>query len=259
MKAFLLAGGFGTRMREETEFRPKPMVEVGGRPVLWHLMKFLHSYDISDFVVAVGYKSEQIKDYFLNYEARNNDFTVHLGPRQAIEYHDQHGESEWSVTVTDTGTDTMTGGRLFAAKRYLQDGTFLATYGDGLSNVDIAGLLAFHRSHGRIATVTTVRPPSRFGILDIAGDGQVQSFREKPQVDGWINVGYFIFEPQVFDYLDADSVLEQRPLARLAEEGQLMAYRHEGFWQPMDTFRESQLLNHMWDEGKAPWRTWGAT
>jgi glucose-1-phosphate cytidylyltransferase len=256
MKAFLLAGGFGTRMREETEFRPKPMVEVGGRPVLWHLMKFLNSYQINDFVVAVGYKSEQIKDYFLNYEARNNDFTVKFGPQQSIAYHGQHQESEWSVTVTDTGTDTMTGGRLFAARRYLEGAPFLATYGDGLSNVDVGELISFHRRHGRIATVTTVRPLSRFGVLDIDGEGQVTSFREKPQVDGWINVGYFVFEPEIFEYLEADSVLEQEPLVRLAADGQLMAYRHGGFWQPMDTYRESQILNQLWEEGRAPWRTW---
>ena len=253
MKVVLLAGGLGTRMREETEFRPKPMVEVGGRPVLWHIMKLYDRHGFKEFVVCAGYKSEQIKEYFLNYEARNNDFTVHLGSSHAIQYHGSHDESDWAVTVADTGANTMTGGRIKAVERYVGNETFLATYGDGISDVNISELMTFHRSHGRLATMTAVRPTSRFGVLEMQDDGLVQSFREKPQTDGWVNVGFFVFEPGVMDYLSEDSILEQEPLAKLAADGQLVAFRHEGFWQPMDTYREARILNDLWSSGKAPW------
>lgn len=253
MKVVLLAGGLGTRMREETEFRPKPMVEVGGRPVLWHIMKLFAQHGLNEFVICAGYKSEQIKEYFLNYEARNNDFTVHLGSKDQIQYHGNHDESDWTVTVADTGPTTMTGGRIKAVERYLDGEPFLATYGDGISNVDITSLVEFHRSHGKLATMTAVRPTSRFGVLDLEDDGKVGSFREKPQTDGWINVGYFVFEPEVLGYLSEDSVLEQEPLAKLAVDGELVAHRHTGFWQPMDTYREAQILNDLWNQGRAPW------
>lgn len=257
MKAVLLAGGLGTRMREETEFRPKPMVEVGGRPVLWHIMKLLGQQDLREFVVCAGYKGEIIKRYFLNYLALNQDFTVSLGDRSSIEYHGTHDESDWLVTVADTGANTMTGGRIQRIRTFVEGERFLCTYGDGIADIDLAALLEFHKSHGRIATVTAVQPESRFGVLDIADDGTVHRFKEKPQMEGWVNIGYFIFEQGIFDYLDGDStVLEQAPLARLAEDGQIAAYRHRGFWQPMDTYRESQLLNELWDNGEAPWRTW---
>ena len=256
MKVVLLAGGLGTRLREETEFRPKPMVEVGGRPVLWHIMKLFAEYGLIDFVVATGYKSDMIKDYFLDYEARNNDFTITLGSTRDIEFHGSHDESTWRVTVSFTGEDTMTGGRVHRVGRYLDDRPFLCTYGDGLSDVDIPDLLAFHRSHGKLATVTTVQPLSRFGVMEVDESGQVSRFREKPQVEGWINVGYFVFEPGVLAYLDDDCVLEAEPLARLAADGELVAYRHQGFWQPMDTYRESKLLNDMWESGDAPWKVW---
>lgn len=243
-------------MREETEFRPKPMVEIGGRPVLWHIMKLLGQQSVRDFVICTGYKSEQIKNYFLNYRAMNLDFTVRLGGGQPPEYHGGHDEDDWMVTVADTGALTMTGGRIKRVQRYVGDETFLCTYGDGIADVDLEALLAFHRSHGKLATVTSVHPTSRFGILEIDENGLVRRFKEKPQVEGWINIGYFVFEPGVFDYLSEDSVLEEEPLRRLADDGELAAYRHTGFWQPMDTYRETQLLNELWDTGSAPWRNW---
>jgi len=256
VKAILLAGGLGTRMREETEFRPKPMVEIGGRPVLWHIMKNLSTYGITDFIIATGYKSDVIKEYFLNYEARNNDFTIELGKQDSLKFHDSHDEGHWNVTVTFTGDSTMTGGRVYRAARYLDNEPFLVTYGDGLADIDITALQEFHNKSGCLATVTTVQPTSRFGVMDVAANGKVESFAEKPKLDGWINIGYFIMQPKVLDYLNADSVLEEAPLAQLAAAGQLSAYKHYGYWQPMDTYRESQMLNGLWASGQAPWRVW---
>ena len=256
MKAILLAGGLGTRIREETEFRPKPMVEVGGRPILWHIMKNLAHFGITDFIIATGYKSDMIKEYFLNYEAWNNDFTVELGRRDSLTFHGAHDEAHWNVTVAFTGEETMTGGRVLKASRYLDDEPFLVTYGDGLADVSIDDLRAFHDSSGCLATVTTVQPLSRFGVMDVGPDGKVMSFSEKPKLDGWINVGFFIMEPGALGYLSDNCVLEEEPLAQLAADRQLSAYRHPGFWQPMDTYRESKLLNDLWDSGSAPWRLW---
>jgi glucose-1-phosphate cytidylyltransferase len=241
-------------MREETEYKPKPMVEVGGRPVLWHLMKAFATHGLNEFIVCTGYRGDVIKDYFLNYEARTNDFTAHLGTTSRVEVHGSHGDA-WQVTVADTGATTQTGGRVKRVEKYV-DGRFMVTYGDGLADVDIPKLLQFHASHGKLATVTTVRPLSRFGVMDIGDDGLVQRFREKPLTDDYVNVGFFVFEPRVLEYLDEECVLEQAPLERLAREGQLMAYRHEGFWQPMDTYREYTMLNEMWDSGNAPWKVW---
>ena len=255
MKVVLLAGGLGTRMREETEYKPKPMVEVGGKPVLWHLMKLFATHQLTEFVVCTGYRGDVIKDYFLNYDARMNDFTAHLGKSSHIEVHGQHSEADWKVTVADTGATTMTGGRVKRVSKYI-DGRFIVTYGDGLADVDLKALVAFHESHGKMATVTTVRPMSRFGVKDLDQKGQVQQFREKPQTDDYVNAGFFVFEPEVLNYLDEECVLEQAPLERLAAEGQLMAFRHEGFWQPMDTYREFTMLNEMWDSGDAPWKVW---
>lgn len=255
MKAIILAGGLGTRMREETEFRPKPMVEVGGRPVLWHIMKNLAVFGIEDFIIATGYRSQMIKDYFLHYEAWNNDFTIGLGGRR-VQFHGAHEESDWKVTIAFTGESTMTGGRVLRASQYVDGERFLVTYGDGLADVDIGALVAFHEDQGTLATVTTVQPLSRFGVMDVDDDGRVQRFREKPRVQGWINIGFFIFEPEVVGYLDPECILEQEPLTRMASDGQLSAYRHPGFWQPMDTYREYRLLNDMWDQGQAPWRLW---
>jgi glucose-1-phosphate cytidylyltransferase len=256
MKAVLLAGGLGTRMREETEFRPKPMVEIGGRPVLWHIMKILSQQGIKDFVVCTGYKSEFIKNYFTNYGAVNQDFTVTLGDHANITYHGSHDESDWTVTVADTGPTTMTGGRINKIRKYVEGERFLCTYGDGIADIDLEALTKYHESHGKTATMTSIQPLSRFGVLDLEPDGSVKKFKEKPQVEGWINIGYFLFEPQVFDYLDDDAVLEEGPLKSLASDNQIAAYPHRGFWQPMDTYRESLMLNEMWDSGKAPWKTW---
>lgn len=256
MKAILLAGGLGTRIREETEFRPKPMVEVGGRPILWHIMKNLSQYGITEFIVATGYKSSMIKDYFLNYEAQSNDFTVELGNRDSLVFHGAHDEAHWKVTVAFTGDETQTGGRVFRASTYLDDEPFFVTYGDGLADVDIDALRRFHEASGRLGTVTSVQPTSRFGVMDVADDGTVSQFREKPRLDGWINIGFMIFEPAALQYFDSECVLETGPLVALADAGELSAYRHPGFWQPMDTFRESKLLNDLWASGEAPWRVW---
>jgi glucose-1-phosphate cytidylyltransferase len=254
MKVALLAGGLGTRIREETEFRPKPMVFVGGKPILWHIMDRYATSGFNRFVVCAGYRGEVIREYFREFQSMNSDFTVKLGAKQEIRYHDQFEEQGWEVTVTDTGEKTMTGGRLFKARRFLEDESFLCTYGDGLADVDLKKLIEFHKSHGKIATITAVRPVSRFGVLDLDSSNAVNQFREKPQADGWINAGFFVFNKSIFNYLDENSVLENEPLAALASENQLMAYRHEGFWQPMDTFRELTILNELWESGKAPWR-----
>lgn len=256
MKAIILAGGLGTRLREETEFRPKPMVEVGGRPVLWHIMKNLAHFGITEFIVATGYKSDMIKDYFLNYEARNNDFTVELGRRESLTFHGLHDETQWKVTVAYTGDSTMTGGRVLRASRYLTDEPFLVTYGDGLADVDIRALCSFHEKSATLATVTTVQPLSRFGVMDVDGSGKVLNFAEKPKLEGWVNIGFFLMQPEVLAFLDEDCVLEDAPMKRLAAEGQLSAYRHPGFFQPMDTFREATQLNALWDSGQAPWKAW---
>ena len=256
MRAIILAGGLGTRMREETEFRPKPMVDIGGRPVLWHIMKNLAHFGISDFIIATGYKSDMIKEYFLNYEAWNNDFTIDLGKKDSLTFHNAHDEGRWTVTIAYTGENTMTGGRILQASKYLDDQPFLVTYGDGLANVDLDALRAHHQKTDSLATVTTVQPTSRFGVMDVADSGRVISFSEKPKLEGWINIGFFIMEPEFLSYLDPDSILENEPLVKLAESGRLSAYRHKGFWQPMDTYRESLALNELWESGLAPWKTW---
>jgi glucose-1-phosphate cytidylyltransferase len=254
LPAVILAGGLGTRIREETEFKPKPMVEIGGRPVLWHIMKHLSAHGIDRFIICVGYKGDMIRDYFLNYRARNNDFTVQLGSHDDLTFHSDHQESDWTVTIAETGALTNTGGRVLEIQRYVKGEKFLCTYGDGLSDIDINNLKAFQENTGKIATVTAVRPLSRFGVMELDRNDNVISFREKPQAEGWVNGGFFIFKPQIFDYLSPDIVLENKPLQKLASEKQLAAFRHEGFWQPMDTFRESKILNELWDSGKPPWR-----
>ena len=257
MQTVILAGGLGTRLREETEFRPKPMVEIGGRPILWHIMKMYAYHGFSDFVTCLGYRGEMIKEYFLNYEAMNNDFTTTLGRKSGIELHGVHEEQEFRVTLADTGQETMTGGRISKIKGYIEGETFLLTYGDGVSDIDLRGLVEFHSSHGRLATVTAVRPTSRYGILDLEPNGNVVRFEEKPELNAWVNAGYFVLNRRVFDYLDGDEcVFEREPLQRLAEEGQLAAYRHSGSFYTMDTYREFQALNELWDQGKASWRKW---
>ena len=258
MEVIILCGGQGTRLREETEYRPKPMVEVGGRPILWHIMKMYAHHGISDFVLCLGYRGFMIKEYFLNYEAMNNDLTVTLGSANHVEYHGAHEEQEFRVTLAETGLDTMTGGRVRRARKYVSGDTFMVTYGDGLSDVNVTDLLDFHASHGKIGTVTTVHPVSRFGEIDITSDRRVNQFVEKPQASNWVSAGFFVFEKEFFDFLNDDPslVLERTPLERLAAEGELMAYQHDGFFYAMDTYREYLHLNKLWDSGKAPWRTW---
>lgn len=257
-KVVILCGGQGTRLREETEYRPKPLVDIGGRPILWHIMKLYAHYGFYDFVLCLGYRGNMIKEYFLNYEAMNNDFTICLGRKHQISYHGNHKEQDFHVTLADTGQDAMTGGRVKQIENYVDDDHFMVTYGDGVADVNIRAVIDFHRAHGRLATVTAVRPVSRFGVLDVSSDGsEVLSFAEKPQTDGWMNAGFFVFNRRVFDYLHGDDcILEREPLERLAREGQLAAYRHDGFFFAMDTYREYQYLNELWANGKAPWKVW---
>ncbi|MDX1947660.1 MAG: glucose-1-phosphate cytidylyltransferase [Pirellulaceae bacterium] len=256
-KVVILCGGLGTRMREETEFRPKPMVDIGGRPILWHIMRQYGHFGFNEFVLCLGYKGHMIKEYFLNYEAMTSDFTISLGDRQQVAYHGPHPEQRFRVTLADTGDNTMTGGRIQAIEQYVDGDTFLVTYGDGLADVNIGAVLRFHREHGKIATVTAVRPISRYGLLTVADDGQVTDFAEKPNLEGWINAGFFVFQREIFRYLSGNQcVLEREPLERLCREGQLAAFRHEGYFYAMDTYREYKHLNDIWTAGRAPWKVW---
>lgn len=256
MKAVILAGGLGTRIAEESDTKPKPMVEVGGKPLLWHIMKMYSQHGINDFVICLGYKGYVIKEFFFNYYRHMSDMTIDLGTG---EHKILNSESEqWRITLVDTGADTMTGGRLKRVAPYLDNETFCLTYGDGLSNIDISAELAFHRQQGKLATVAAVQPPGRFGVLNIDGTDKVTSFEEKPSDEiGWINGGFFVLEPGVIDYIADDSTSwERAPLANLATDGQLAAFRHSGFWQPCDTLRDKRELESMWNGGAAPWRTW---
>jgi glucose-1-phosphate cytidylyltransferase len=255
MKVVLLAGGLGSRLREETTVRPKPLVEIGGHPMLWHIMNIYAHYGFDEFVVALGYRGAAIKDYFTNYHHRANDLTIQLRTGDVTVH--AHEAEDWTVHLLDTGLETATGGRVKRAARFIGDETFMLTYGDGVANLDVADLVRFHRSHGLLATVTAARPSARFGGLRFDGD-RVSEFEEKPQLgEGWVNGGFFVLEPGVADYIDSDDVaFERAPLERLAEAGQLAAYRHEGFWQPMDTMRDVELLEAFWAAGDAPWRVW---
>jgi len=256
MRVVILAGGLGTRLSEETSLKPKPMVEIGAYPIVWHIMNIYAHYEFKRFILALGYKGEIVKDYFIRYHPANSDITVNLCSGE-VQYLKTH-RRDWEVRMIDTGHKTMTGGRLHRLEPQLRDGgTFMVTYGDGVSDVNIHELLEFHRNHGRIATMTAVRPPARFGTMSFSGD-RVLDFKEKPQTqEGWINGGFFVFEPEVFDYLDGDeTVLEGDPLERLAADGELMAFRHEGFWQCMDTLRDRNRLQALWESGEAPWKVW---
>ena len=253
-KVVILAGGFGSRLAEETEIKPKPMVEIGDRPLLWHIMKHYAHYGHKEFYIALGYKSEVIKRFFHDYYILDGDLTMDLGKGRITSARGE--KQDWLVHLIDTGAQTMTGGRLKRLEPYLQT-TFMMTYGDGVSNVDLKELLSFHRKHGKLATVTAVRPPARFGGLVFKGD-QVKEFTEKPQIgEGWINGGFFVFEPEIFRYIKGDeSILESHALEALASEGQLMAFRHDSFWQCMDTLRDKRVLDQHWQSGKAPWKVW---
>ena len=258
MQTIILCGGLGTRLREETEFRPKPMVEIGGKPILWHIMKIYSHYGIKDFVLSLGYKGEMIKEYFYNYEILTNDFTIELGNKKNIEMHSNNEEKDWRITLADTGDKALKGARLKRVQQYVNDDTFMLTYGDGVADVDINALLAFHKKHGKLATVTGINPAARFGELKIKGN-QVESFSEKPRDgEGLINGGFFVFNKGIFDYLSADENcdLEIGPLEKIAGEGQLMVYKHRGFWACMDTIRDMEYLNKLWGEGKAEWKVW---
>lgn len=253
MKTVILAGGLGTRLAEETGLRPKPMVEIGGKPMLWHIMNIYAAHGFKEFLIACGYKGEMIKEYFANFFIHNSDFYVdqQTGQREIV----GNNRCDWKIGLIDTGANTMTGGRIGRLREWIGDAPFMVTYGDGLGNVDIRALVDFHKSHGRLATVTAVHPPSRFGAMAIQQD-QVVEFSEKPQ-EGWINGGFFVFEPALFELLEDDrTVLEREPLETLANQGQLMAFRHAGFWQPMDTVREKQVLEELWASEAPPWKTW---
>lgn len=255
MKAMILAGGFGTRLAEETDSRPKPMVEIGGRPILWHIMRLYAHHGINEFVICLGYKAEFVKKFFLDYSVSLSDFTVNFGT-QEVEIHTRRTE-DWKVTLVDTGRDTMTGGRIKRAVQHVDpDGPFCLTYGDGLSDLDISASIAFHKSHGKLATVTAVTPPGRFGVLDIDETNHVTGFREKIASDQYrINGGFFVLDPKVADFIENDTtVWEQGPMRGLAEAGELKAWNHEGFWQPMDTLRDKMYLENLWNSGNPPWR-----
>ncbi|WP_420477188.1 glucose-1-phosphate cytidylyltransferase [Noviherbaspirillum sp. ST9] len=256
MKAVILAGGLGTRILEESHLRPKPMVEIGGKPILWHIMKIFSHHGVNDFVICLGYKGYVIKEYFANYFLHMSDVTFDLG-KNSMEVHEQHSEP-WRVTLVDTGEQTMTGGRLKRVKNYLTPGEpFCFTYGDGVADIDITAEIAFHKAHGKLATVAAVQPPGRYGALVRSGE-TVEGFMEKPRGDGgWINGGFFVLQPEVVKYVAEDATSwEVEPMTNLAADKQMMAYEHSGFWQPMDTLREKNMLEDLWQSGKAPWKTW---
>src|SRR5580692_4099751 len=256
MKTVILCGGKGTRLREETEYRPKPMVPIGSRPILWHIMRRYAKYGHRDFVLCLGYKGDVIKDYFRNYRWNSHDVSISLGKPQAPKFHAPDSAEDWNVSLVDTGLESLTGWRVRAVRSYVGKGAFFLTYGDGVGDIDLKKLLAAHRKSGAVCTLTAVHPPGRFGEVGLRPDGRVETFNEKPQTEsGYINGGFMVCEPEIFDYLPDDpaTMLEEAPLRRLAAEGKLGAYRHEGFWQPMDTYQEFTLLNRLWDAGKAPW------
>ena len=256
MKVGILAGGHGTRLAEETEIKPKPMVEIGGRPILWHIMMHYSCFGHNEFVIALGYKGEVIKRYMVDYCSLHSNLTVNLKAGR-VDLHDTESIQDWTINLIDTGLNTMTGGRIKRLQPYMGNETFMLTWGDGVSTVDLDRLLAFHRAHGRLITMTAVRPPARYGHMEFDGD-RIREFTEKPQTaEGWINGAFFVAEPQVFDYIDGDDTqFEKEPLERLAADGELMAYKHDGFWQCMDTLRDKYVLEKLWESGQAPWKSW---
>ena len=258
VKVVILCGGLGTRLREETEFRPKPMVTIGDKPILWHIMKIYANYGFNDFVLCLGYKGEMIKEFFYHYELLNNDFTVELGNNNHLEIYNRQNENGWRVTLADTGHTAMTGSRIKRIEKYVDTDIFMLTYGDGLSDINLESLLKYHKSHKKIGTVTAVHPQSRYGEL-LVEKNSVIHYSEKPQMEeSLVNGGFFVFNKYFFEYLDAkdDCALEKKPLEKLSADGELMVYHHEGFWQSMDTFRDLQLLNNLWNSGQQPWKVW---
>lgn len=257
MKVVILAGGFGTRISEESYAKPKPMIEIGEFPIIWHIMKLYSSYGFHEFVICLGYKGYQIKDYFLNYYLYKSDITVNLSNENEQIIH-QHDAEPWKITLVETGLETMTGGRVKRIQKYIGDQPFMLTYGDGVADIDIEKLLQFHNSHGKLATLTASEPTGRFGALALSEEQQITSFREKLKGDdGWINGGFFVLQPEIFDYIEDDqTVFEKAPLERVADDGQLMAYKHRGFWHPMDTLRDKQHLEDLWKSNVAPWKIW---
>lgn len=258
MKAVILAGGFGTRISEESHLKPKPMIEIGGRPILWHIMKIYSHYGINDFVICLGYKGYSIKEYFAHYFLHESDVTFDFRDENRQIIH-QHSAEPWKVTLVNTGIETMTGGRVKRIQDYIGKEPFMLTYGDGVADINIAELLKYHKNHGKLATVTSTQPGGRFGALDLSEDNLVQGFQEKPKGDGsWINAGFFVMQPEVFDYLkDDNTVLEKEPLEELSKVGELAAFKHFGFWQPMDTLRDKNHLEELWKTDEAPWKVWG--
>lgn len=260
MKVVILAGGYGTRISEESHLRPKPMIEIGEKPILWHIMKAYSYYGFNDFIICLGYKGYYIKEYFAHYFLHESDVTFDFRNDNQIVTH-QHSAEPWKVTLVNTGLDTMTGGRVKRIQPFVNNEPFMLTYGDGVSDINISELVNYHKLHGRLATVSTVQPSGRFGALNLSDNGEVQGFQEKPKGDGaWINAGFFVMQPEIFDYIDSDdTVLEKEPLESLAKKGELMAYKHDGFWQPMDTLRDKNQLEQQWKSGKAPWKIWKST
>jgi glucose-1-phosphate cytidylyltransferase len=255
MKVVLLCGGKGTRLREETEYKPKPMAEIGGRPILWHIMKNYASYGFNEFILCLGYKQEYIRQFFLNYEFMNNDCTLHLNSKEKTLHHSRHCE-DWTVTLVDTGLETPKGGRLKMIEPYIDGDTFMVTYGDGVADVNIKGLCAYHKAHKKIATFTGVHPVSRFATVNVDKGGKISAWKEKRQIEEYVNAGFFVFNREVFDYLKKNEELEEGPMEMLTAKGEVAMFRHEGFWQCMDTYRDHQLLESIWNSGKAPWKTW---
>ena len=257
MKIVILAGGFGTRISEESHIKPKPMIEIGGRPILWHVMKIYSYYGYNEFIICLGYKGYYIKEYFEHYFLHESDITFNFGVNCNKVIHN-HSAEPWKVTLVDTGLETMTGGRVKKIRKYVGDEPFMLTYGDGVADVNIAELVAYHQTKRKLVTVTAVQPLGRFGSLDLSEENEVRGFQEKPKGDGaWVNGGFFVLQPQIFDYISDDStVLEQEPLEKVASNGELVAFKHENFWQPMDSMRDKVKLNELWSAGKAPWKVW---
>jgi len=258
MKVVILAGGYGTRISEESGLRPKPMVEIGGKPVLWHIMKIYSHYGFHDFVICLGYKGFMIKEYFAHYFLHQSDVTFDFRKENHLQIHNQYAEP-WKVTLVDTGENSMTGGRVLRVRDYVDNEPFMLTYGDGVSDIDIGKLVDYHQKNQKMVTMSSVQTSGRFGLLQVEDNGQVSGFQEKPRGDGsWINAGYMVCNPQIFDYLENDqTILEREPLEKIAEAGELVAYKHDGFWFAMDTLRDKNQLEKIWDDGKAPWKLWG--